>query len=484
MELDPSICYAALRARDPRFDGVFFVGVRTTGVYCRPICPARLPRSDRCEFFSVAALAEQAGYRACFRCRPELAPGNAVVDARSRLASAALRQIDAGVLNQGSLELLGQSLGVTSRHLRRVVEGELGVPLIAIAQTRRLALAKQLLQDTRLPVTEVAFASGFKSVRRFNAAFHDRFARSPSSLRRASSKGQGEEGVCLRLDFRPPLDWEHLLRFLAGRAIVGVEHVDLQRGEYHRTVRLGAQQGWVAVSLLPGRHALRARISGSLVPRLMEVTSRLRALFDLDARPDVVRAHLEADPMLRPLLEQRPGLRVPGAFEGFELAIRAVLGQQVSVRAATTLCGRLVRRFGEEAADAPQPLHTHFPSAARLASASVQEIRELGLPETRAQTILALSRAIHDGRVDLGAGADPEVVVSALQELPGIGPWTAHYLALRALRWPSAFPAGDLILQRRMGVSSARAAEARAQSWHPWRAYAVLHLWQSEPLAA
>jgi AraC family transcriptional regulator of adaptative response / DNA-3-methyladenine glycosylase II len=481
MGLDPQSCYAALRARDPRFDGVFFVGVRTTGVYCRPICPARLPRPDRCDFFAEAALAEQAGYRACFRCRPELAPGNADVDARSRLTALALRRIEAGFLSDGSLEQLGTSLGVTPRHLRRVVEAELGVPLVALVLSRRLALAKQLLHDTHLPITEVAFASGFTSVRRFNAAFQERFSRSPSSLRRGKREATGTGVLSLRLDFRPPLAWAELLGFLQGRAVEGVEHVDAERGEYLRTTQLGAQHGWIRVGPVPGRNALRATISSSLSPHLMEVVTRLRALFDLDARPDVVREHLSGDPLLRPLLAQRPGLRVPGAFDGFELAVRAVLGQQVSVRAATTLCARLVERFGDAMPEAPRPLRRLFPSVARLAEATTADIRAIGLPERRAQTLSALARAIRDGQVDLRGGAAPESVMQSLQQLPGIGPWTAHYLAMRALRWPDAFPAGDLILQRRVGVTSARAAEERAKPWQPWRAYAVIHLWQAPP---
>lgn len=487
MRLDPISCYAALSARDPRFDGVFFVGVETTGIYCRPICPARLPRADRCTFFEDAARAEQAGYRACFRCRPELAPGNANVDARSRLVAAALKHIDAGFLEEGSLDALGASLGVTSRHLRRVVEAELGIPLVAIAQTRRLAVAKQLLHDTHLPVSEIAFSAGFRSVRRFNAAFQQRFARSPTSLRRTREAAPDGEVISLRLDYRPPLDWKGLLGFLAGRALSGVEQVDLAQEAYLRWVRLGDLRGWVAVRPHPGRsNALRARISSSLAPRLTEVVSRLRGLFDLDARPDLVAAQLGADPLLGPLVERRPGSRVPGAFDGFELAIRAVLGQQVSVRAATTLCGRLVERFGEPTTelDAPLPRGRHFPTASSLAEASVEAIRGIGLPEKRAQTLLALAQAVHEGSVQLTPGSDPEGVMASLLSLPGIGPWTTHYLAMRALRWPDAFPAGDLILQRRMGVTSARAAETRAEPWRPWRAYAVLHLWQTQPTPA
>jgi AraC family transcriptional regulator of adaptative response / DNA-3-methyladenine glycosylase II len=478
MELDPGQCYAALAAHDARFDGVFFTGVRTTGIYCRPICPARLPAADRCEFFARAAEAERAGYRACWRCRPELAPGNAVVDAPSRLARSAWARIEAGFLNDHSLEELGRALGVTARHLRRVMEAEFGISPIELAQTRRLALAKQLLHDTRMSMVDVAFAAGFGSVRRFNALFQERFKRRPSSVRRERGNGAPDaDAITLRLDFRPPFDWEALLGFLRARAIPGVEAVDA--GEYRRTVALDGHVGWVAVGAEPGRNRLRARVALSLAPKLMEVAARLRGLFDLDARPDVISRHLGLDPALRPLLAARPGLRVPGAFDGFELAIRAVLGQQVSVRAATTISGRLVDRFGQEVTPDRDGISRTFPPAERMAEATVAQVRKIGVPEKRARTIVALARLAAGGRLDLSPGGDPETVVAALQTVPGIGPWTAHYLALRALRWPDAFPAGDLALRRALGLDTARAAERRSLPWRPWRAYAVVHLWSA-----
>jgi AraC family transcriptional regulator of adaptative response / DNA-3-methyladenine glycosylase II len=478
MELDPASCYAALAARDARFDGVFYNGVRTTGIYCRPICPARLPAFDRCEFFATAAEAERAGYRACWRCRPELAPGNAAVDARSRLARSAWTRIEAGFLNDHSLEELGQALGVTTRHLRRVMEAEFGISPVELAQTRRLALAKQLLQDTRMSMVDVAFAAGFASVRRFNALFQERFKRRPSSVRRGRENDvPDDESISLRLDFRPPLDWEALLGFFRARAIGRVEMVD--SGEYRRGVSLDGQEGWVAVGLEPKRHALRARVALSLAPKLMEVVARLRALFDLDARPDVISRHLGLDPVLRPLVAARPGLRVPGAFDGFELAVRAVLGQQVSVRAATTICGRLVDRFGREVNHGLDGISRTFPTAGRLAEATVARVRKIGVPERRARTIVELARLVAEERVDLSPGGDPEGVVATLQTITGIGPWTAHYLAMRALRWPDAFPAGDLAVRRALGLETARAAERRSMPWRPWRAYAVVHLWSA-----
>lgn len=478
MDLDAASCYAALAARDTRFDGVFYVGVRTTGIYCRPICPARLPASIRCEFFASAAEAERAGYRACWRCRPEIAPGNAAVDARSRLARSAWARIEAGFLNDHSLGELGQALGVTSRHLRRVTEAEFGISPVELAQTRRLALAKQLLHDTRMSMADVAFAAGFGSVRRFNSLFQERFKRRPSSVRRDHGAGApGTDTISLRLDFRPPFDWEALLSFLRARAIPRVEVVD--SGQYRRSVALDGHVGWVAVGAEPGRNRLRARVALSLAPKLMEITSRLRAQFDLDARPDIISAHLGLDPILQPLLRVRPGLRVPGAFDGFELAIRAVLGQQVSVRAATTISGRLVDRFGREVNCELDGIARTFPTAGMMADATVAQVKKIGIPETRARTIVALARLLAEGRVDLSPGGDPESVVAALQTVTGIGPWTAHYLAMRALRWPDAFPAGDLAVRRALGVDTARAAERRSVPWRPWRAYAVVHLWSA-----
>ena len=477
MTLDPAACYPALKARDPRFDGTFFVGVSTTGIYCRPVCPARLPRRERCAFFPSAAQAERAGFRACLRCRPELAPGHGAVDARSRLARLATVRIEAGYLDVHSVDELSAALGVTPRHLHRTLVAELGLSPIDLAQSRRLALAKHLLHDTRLPVVDVAFAAGFSSLRRFNAVFRARFGRTPTSLRADRAPAAPEDPLTLRLDYRPPLDAASLLRFLAGRAIPGVESV--VGDEYRRTVAIDGHVGWIRVVAAPRRASLLARVSPSLAPRLLDVTARLRALFDLDARPDLVAEHLTADPLLAPHVRARPGLRVPGAFDGFELAVRAILGQQVSVRAATTVSGRLVERFGVPLA-APLPPLTHaFPSPARLADATESEIAGAGLPGARARSILALARATAEGRLDLALGADPDAAIAGLIELPGIGPWTAQYVAMRALRRPDAFPAGDLVLRRLLGVTTSPAAERRAEGWRPWRAYAALHLWTS-----
>jgi len=490
VDLDPKTCYRALTAHDPRFDGVFFIAVKTTGIYCRPICPARVPRADRCEFYATAAEAERAGFRACFRCRPELAPGGAVdtsaasVDAVVQLARTAARRIDAGYLNEASVDDLAAELGVTARHLRRAMEAKLGVTPIELAQTKRLALAKHLLQETALPLAEVAYASGFASVRRFNALFQARFGRPPTELRRSHGVAKGEladAAITLRLDYRPPFAWRPLLAFLAARAIPGVEFVE--DGAYRRSVVIGERAGWVSVRQDPKRNALRAGVSPLLAPVLSQVVTRLRALFDLDAQPTVIAEHLARDAALEKSLTEYPGLRVPGAFDGFEMAVRAVLGQQISVAAATTLSGRIVQRFGqalpEGSPEARAGLRFRFPSAERLAGASVEEIAAIGLPASRARTLFELARVIAHGQLKLDAAGDPARAIAELVSLPGIGPWTAHYIALRAFRFPNAFPAADLGVQKALGVTSAKAAELRSAAWQPWRAYAVLHLWTS-----
>ena len=473
MPLEADTRYRALAARDPRFDGLFFVGVKTTGIYCRPVCPARTPRRERCTFFETAAAAERDGFRACFRCRPELAPGNAQMDATSRLVNAAVSRIAAGVLNEGSVEELAAGLGVTDRHLRRVLVEALGVSPVELAQTARLALAKRLLHDSSLGLAELAFASGFQSVRRFNSAFDARFHRSPTSVRREAQE-DGSEGVRLRLDYRPPFSWSSVLRFFAARAMPGVEAVE---GDvYRRTVHLGSTKGWLSVEPHTTQPALVATLSSSLLGELMPIVAKLRRVFDLDAHPAEVDACLSKDATLRPLVRAKPGLRVPGAFDGFETTVRAVLGQQVSVKGATTLAGRLVERFGAPVRTPFDGLRRVFPTAARLAQTSERELASIGLPGARARTLLELARAVKSGLV-LEPGVDVEDVLIRLAELPGIGPWTTQYVAMRALASPDAFPASDLGVLKALKVTRAEQALERAESWRPWRAYATLHLW-------
>jgi AraC family transcriptional regulator of adaptative response / DNA-3-methyladenine glycosylase II len=481
MDLDPAICYRALAARDARFDGVFFVGVTTTRIYCRPVCTARTPGRERCRFFPSAAAAERAGFRPCLRCRPELAPGNAPVDAISRVARMAAARIEAGALDDGDrLEALAEELGVCTRQLRRAVRKELGVSPIELAQTHRLLLAKQLLTETRLPVIEVAFASGFGSVRRFNALFRSHYRLTPSQVRRTQGAGPAEESLRLRLAYRPPLAWREMLRFLAARALAGVESVTDTC--YLRTIALGKQRGWLRVEAVEGRNFLAVELAPSLVPVLAPLLARLRNLFDLSARPDVIVSHLGGDPRIGAAVRRCPGLRVPGAFHGFELALRAVLGQQVSVRAATTIAGRLVAAFGEPIAT-PFPALSHLsPTAERLASAEIGELAALGMPRARAATLHGLARAVATGQLPLDPGRAPEEIVGRLLQLPGVGPWTAHYIAMRAARWPDGFPHDDLGLRRGAAEASARRLGQLAEAWRPWRAYAAMHLWHSSSL--
>ena len=477
--LDPDACYRAVTARDARFDGLFFVGVTTTGIYCRPVCPARTPGRARCRFFPSAAVAEREGFRACFRCRPELAPGRSRIDATSAMVAGAVARIEEGALGSGNLDDLAQELGVTSRHLRRAMHAELGVSPIELAQSRRLALAKQLLHDTPLPVTQVALSSGFGSVRRFNAAFQARFGRAPTEMRRAVNAAPGARGDSfeMALGYRPPLDWRALLGFLRPRATPGVERVE--GATYLRTVRLGAQSGWIAAIADEARSVLRVNVSLSLAPVLPALVARLRRLFNLDAHPATVAAHLGDDSILGSLVARRPGLRVPGAFEGFEVGVRAILGQQVTVSAATTFAGRLAAAFGDPVATPHSGLECSFPSAVCLAAAPERRLASIGLTRARTATVGSFARAVVAGDVCVNGKGNASRAMADLERVPGIGPWTAAYVAMRALGAPDAFPDGDLALRRALGHVSSGEARALAERWRPWRAYAAMHLWTS-----
>lgn len=475
MTLDQDTCYRALCARDCRFDGLFFVAVSTTGVYCRPICPARTPARSRCRFFPHAAQAESAGYRACLRCRPELAPGHAPVDAVGRLAREAWHRINQGYLDHGSTEALARELGVTSRHLRRAVQAELGVSPMQLAQTRRLALANGLLHDTDLPLAQVAFAAGFNSIRRFNAAFRQQFRCAPTALRRGRKP---RERMCeLRVDYRPPLSWNSMVSFLRPRLVRGLDTLVDQ--SYQRTLRVAGAAGWIAVTPDPHRCAIRLRVSPELTPHLGAVVSRVRSALDLDGHPATVAQHLGTDPLLHSSVQLAPGLRVPGAFDGFETAARVVLGQQVSVAAAATLAARMLQAYGTPVPNAPEPLARVFPTAEQLAQVNAAQLARIGMPRRRAQALRALARAVADGVVCLQPGADPEHTMAALLALDGVGPWTASAIAMRVLAWPDAFIASDLHIMRALGVKTARQASLRAETWRPWRAYAAVHLWNA-----
>jgi AraC family transcriptional regulator of adaptative response / DNA-3-methyladenine glycosylase II len=464
-------------ARDGRFDGLFFVAVRTTGIYCRPVCRARTPGRDRCVFYRTAAQAERDGFRACFRCRPELAPGSAPVDSVPRLVREAAARIEAGALNEGDVEALAAQLGVSGRHLRRAMISELGVSPVELAQTRRIGLAKHLLQDTSMPVSEIALASGFRSIRRFNALFRTRFGRAPTALRRARLSAVSDEVISLTLDYRAPFDWGAMLAFLRPRATPGVEAI---RGEtYLRTARVGNHRGWLAVAPMAERPALRAEVSFSLAPALMPIVARLRRLFDLDAQPELIAKQLANDPDLLRWVRARPGLRVPGAFDGFETAARAVLGQQVTVAAATTFAGRVAATLGEPI-DTPHPeLSRLWPAPERVAREPAEALSALAILPSRARTLRQLASAVARGELILSPLADVETALQKLQELPGIGPWTAQYVAMRALGWPDAFPESDLGIRKALGGASTGEARRRAERWRPWRAYGAMHLWVS-----
>jgi AraC family transcriptional regulator of adaptative response / DNA-3-methyladenine glycosylase II len=396
-----------------------------------------------------------------------------------RTARAAARRIEAGALNDGgSLDDLATDLGLSARQLRRAVKQEFGVSPVELAQTQRLLLAKQLLSESNLPITQVAFASGFESVRRFNALFSSHYRLTPTKMRRLSNSSCTRDKLRLTLAYRPPYNWHSLLRFLSGRATAGVEQV--VAGAYLRTACVGQHRGWLKVEPIAGRDALAVEIATSLVPALPEIMSRLKNLFDLNARPDVIASHLAADLRLASLARRCAGVRVPGAFDAFELAVRAILGQRVSVRAATTLAGRLAARYGEPI-ETPYPgLDRLPPTAEKIAQAQESEMRTVGIATARAASIRAIAQAMLRRELDLDPGADPEEAARSLQQFAGIGDWTAQYIAMRALRWPDAFPAGDLVLLKAAGEQSPKQLRLTAEAWRPWRAYAAMYLWESQ----
>lgn len=477
MKLTEEICYRALRTRDQRFDGVFFVGVSTTGIYCRPVCPARTAARSSCRFFGNAALAEHNGYRPCLRCRPELAPGLAPMDARQTTVPGIVSRIQSGALDRDNVDSLAAEFGIGARQLRRLVRDEMGVTPIELAQTCRLLLAKQLLTETSLPVTRIAFASGFTSVRRFNEAFRSHYRLTPGTMRRQGRNGDAptDAPLRLRLGFRPPLDWPSLLAFLEPRAIASVESVS--ESAYARTVSIDRHDGWIAVTRSDVTDTLSVEISASLLPVLQPVLARVRNLFDLGARPDLIDAHLGAFPRLAQAVRDRPGLRVPGAFAGFELAWRAILGQQVSVRGATTLAGRFAERFGTPYSAAHEGLRRMTPTAASVAAASPDDIAAIGLPRSRAACLHALAEVLADRPTLLDPGPSVDAALQRLRAIRGIGPWTADYIAMRALRWPDAFPKDDLGLRHALGLRTPSLVRDAAEPWRPLRSYAALHLW-------
>lgn len=481
--------YRAFRAHDPRFDGRVYVGVTSTGIYCRPVCRVRMPRRSNCRFYLQAAAAERAGFRPCLRCRPELAPGLSLQDSSRTLAGQAAVLIERAAVagDDPYMPDIARELGVTDRHLRRIFIDVHGVSPIDFLTTRRLLLAKQLLTDTTLPVTRVALASGFASVRRFNAVFATRYRLSPSALRRHRGHGCGDtdELVAVRLAYRAPYDIAGVLRFFAARALPGVEAVDASG--LRRTLALVHQgrqlQGWIGLRFVPGRHEVALTLSPTLAPAIGLLMARARQTLDLDADPAAI------DPVIAtvPVPDTVPpvsGIRVAGTMDGFEAATRIILGQQVSVAAARTLARRLVDRFGTDCRTPDAGLNRLFPDAATLAAARPDAIGELGIVRQRVRALQALAVAVVEGRVSLHRGAPTEASMAALLALPGVGEWTAELVAMRALAWPDAFPATDIGVLNALGTRDAGKARAAAEAWRPWRAYAVARLWQSAAVPA
>jgi AraC family transcriptional regulator of adaptative response / DNA-3-methyladenine glycosylase II len=477
---DADACYRALVTRDPRFDGCVFVAVRTTGIYCRPICPARTAKRENVVFYPSAAAAQEAGFRPCLRCRPEIAPTHAAWRGTSNTVARALALIEAGALDEADVEALAARLGIGGRQLRRLFNQHLGASPVAVAQTRRVLLAKQLIHETELGMTEVALAAGFGSVRRFNETFRRLFRRPPASLRRGGAgAGATAETVRLRLAYRPPYDWDGMIAYLGPRAIPGVETVESRR--YRRTISFDRAQGLLAVEPGAGNH-LRVTIDFPRLQVLPVIIARVRRLFDLAADPVQIGEHLAEDPLLAAAVAARPGLRAPGAWDGFELAVRAIVGQQITVGGATRILGRLAESFGERFADgaAGEGLRCLFPTPERLAGS---DVAALGLmPGARARALVALAAAVSADARLLDDRGDLDDALRALRALPGVGDWTAQYIAMRALRETDAFPVGDAGLVRAMSEAFGRrptAAEflARAERWRPWRAYAAAHLW-------
>jgi AraC family transcriptional regulator of adaptative response / DNA-3-methyladenine glycosylase II len=486
MDMDDDACYRAFQMRDARFDGRIFSGVTSTGIYCRPICPARTPKRENMRFYRSAAAAQEAGFRPCLRCRPETSPDLGSWRGTSNTVSRALALIEAGALDNGDVDSLAERLGVGERQLRRLFHQHVGASPVAVAQTRRVLLAKQLLHETRMPMAEVAMAAGFGSVRRFNETFQQLFDRPPAKLRRlgGADVAAGEGGAAtIRLPYRAPYDWDAMLTFLTARAIPGVETV--RDGRYARTLCVGQARGVLMIE--PGDGAyLKATLRFPKVEVWPAVIARVRRVFDLAADPAVIEAHLSEDPALAPLVAARPGLRAPGAWDGFELAVRAVLGQQITVHAARMLAGKITAEHGarleDEAANAMGLTH-FFPEPAALA---LVDVETLPMPRARGRALVGLAAA---------AAADPELfgmrrsldeAVAALRALPGVGEWTAQYIAMRALREPDAFPSADIGLMRALeGPDGLRPSPAellaRAERWRPWRAYAASHLWAADP---
>ncbi len=482
METNDDALYSAFAANDTRFDGVFFVAVTSTHIYCRPVCTAKTPRRSNCRFYKTASAAEKAGFRPCLRCRPELAPGSAPIDDSSRIAAQISQRLEEGAAGESEtrIEQIADEFELSSRQLRRIVAREFGVSPIELIQSRRLLLAKQLLTETSLKIIDVAHASGYASLRRFNDAFVKNYRMPPSALRRRI-RANGDEpdigqAVTLRLAYRPPFAWTHLLNFLSTRAIRGVEFVDSD--SYHRTLKIGEHVGTISVRHDEPKHRVCVEISSALIPAIAQVIRGVRRLFDLDAAPHAIAQRLGTDPLLGDSVSSEPGLRVPGAIDVFELAVRAILGQQVTVAGASTLAGRYAQTFGAPIATTHPELTHLTPDPSVVANATEAALRSLGITQPRARAIICLASQISTGRLRITPHSNPEDTIRELLQTPGIGPWTAHYIAMRATGWPDAFPKEDMVIRKAMGGLTPAQAQDRAEQWRPWRSYAVMHLWR------
>lgn len=478
---DFDLCYRALCSRDARFDGRFFTGVTSTGIYCRPICPARTPLAKHVRFYSCAAAAESAGFRACRRCHPEASPGSPDWNVRADIVARALRLIADGTVDTDGVTGLAQRLSVSERHLHRELTTEIGVGPLALARSRRAQTARILIDQTSLSLTTIAFTAGFSSIRQFNDSMQEAFGCAPSELRRhVPSRRDADGRLTLRLQYRPPFNAEELLGYLGKRALPGVEEV--VNGRYRRTLAFSRSKGILEIEPLADIHALAVHLCLDDLSDLSQIVQRCRNLFDLDADPAAIAAILGADPIIAPLVEKRPGLRIPGSINGFELAVRAIIGQQVSIAGARTLAGRLVAAHGDHLSEPKGALTHFFPTPEQILNA---DPTTRGMPRTRAAALQALARAVAEGDLVLDRDADREQTMDQLLKLPGVGPWTASYIAMRALGDPDAFPGTDLAIQKALKqhdiATDPKGLARRAEAWRPWRAYVTYHLWANLP---
>lgn len=468
-------CYRAVSAKDARFDGMFITAVTSTGIYCRPSCPAITPKRANVRFFSTAAAAQAAGFRACKRCRPDASPGSPEWNVRADIVARAMRLIDDGVVDREGVAGLARRLHLSERHIHRLLVAEVGAGPQALARAHRAQTARVLIETTVMTFSEIAFAAGFASIRQFNDTIREVFASTPSQLRakRGSDALSAPGSITLRLPYRAPLDARALFGFLTERAVPGIEESDDET--YRRTLGLPHSPGIVELKSEGDYISCRLRLGD--VRDLTAAVHRCRRLLDLDADPVAIDSMLSADPILRPLVARSPGLRVPGTVDGTELALRAVIGQQISVKGARTIAARLVAGFGKPLTVPTDGLTHVFPDAEVVAEA---DLTKIGMPRARQATVKALATALAAGGIAIDPGADRDETRARLLELPGIGPWTASYIAVRALGDPDSFMATDLGIRHaltQLGVSDD--PMTIAERWRPWRAYAQQHLWTS-----